>query len=104
MLQSGTGDIVKLIPYYNFADYYTSKRIQSFLEKAARGGNRVLRPKRDWFMWQYCLHIMKNDPDKMNANALNFVLGFLQRPFDINDDYFIYLLEKLDKEIKKKKD
>ena len=82
--ETGTGDIVELVPEYSFYAYWTSTRIQSFLLKAARGGNRVLRPKGDWLMWEYCLTTFNADPDLMDAKALNFCLRFMSYPLTTN--------------------
>ena len=78
--ESGTGDIIELIPDYSFWAYWTSTRIQSFLLKAARGGSCVLRPKQDWLMWEHCLVTFNADPDLMDFKALNFCLEFMRRP------------------------
>ena len=82
--ETGTGDIMELVPEYSFYTYWTSTRIQSFLLKAARGGNRVLKPKSDWLMWEYCLTTFNADPDLMDANALNFCLHFMSYPLTTN--------------------
>ena len=82
--ETGTGDIMELVPEYSFYTYWTSTRIQSFLLKVARGGNRVLKPKGDWLMWEHCLTTFNADPDLMDANALNFCLHFMSYPLTTN--------------------
>ena len=82
--ETGTGDIVEFIPEYSFYAYWNSLRIQSFLLKAARGGNRVLKPKQDWLMWEHCLTTFDKDPDLMDYKALNFCLAFMRDPIYVS--------------------
>lgn len=80
ILEHGTGDCVDLELEYPLDIYCRTKRIQSFVEKAARGGNKVLRPKEDFLMWEHCLTTFWEDPDLMDKDTLNFVLQFMSEP------------------------
>jgi len=60
--------------------YLNSLRISTFLERAVRGGNKTLSHKEDWSQWEYVLECLGIDPDKMELNALNWLIHLKDNP------------------------
>lgn len=60
--------------------YLNSLRISTFLERAARGGNKTIARKEDWSQWEYVLECLGIDPDQMEVNALNWLLHLKENP------------------------
>ena len=60
--------------------YLNSLRIFTFLERAVRGGNKTLSRKEDWSQWEYVLEFFGIDPDRMEVNALNWLLHLKDTP------------------------
>ena len=60
--------------------YLNSLRISTFLERAVRGGNKTLSHKEDWSQWEYVLKFFGIDPDKMEVNALNWLIHLKENP------------------------
>ena len=61
--------------------YLNSLRISTFLERAVRGGNKTLSHKEDWSQWEYVLECLGVDPDKMEVNALNWLIHLEENPY-----------------------
>lgn len=61
--------------------YLNSLRIFTFLQRAVRGGNKTLSHKEDWSQWEYVLECLGVDPDKMEVNALNWLIHLKDNPY-----------------------